>query len=148
MTTPAPLVEHPEVRSAIDLLEAWIEAQRVARELPGMSIGIVHDQALVWSRGFGWADLERREPATADTLYRIGSITKLFTATALLILRDAGKLRLDDPLTAHLPWLQMKAAVADAGRDDHDPSSAHSHLGAPPRGGLPLLHRQPVPEHR
>ena len=79
-----PPVEHPEVRSAIDLLEAWIEAQRVARELPGVSLGIVHDQALVWSGGFGWADVERREPATADTLYRIGSITKLFTATALL----------------------------------------------------------------
>ena len=63
-----PPVEHPEVRSAIDLLEAWIEAQRVARELPGVSLGIVHDQALVWSGGFGWADVERREPATADTL--------------------------------------------------------------------------------
>ena len=107
----APLVEHPEVRSAIDLLEAWIAAQRVARELPGVSIGIVHDQALIWSAGFGWADVERREPATADTLYRIGSITKLFTATALLILRDAGQLNLDDPLTAHLPWFQMKAAA-------------------------------------
>jgi len=110
-----PPVEHPEVRSAIDLLEAWIEAQRVARELPGVSLGIVHDQALVWSGGFGWADVERREPATADTLYRIGSITKLFTATALLILRDAGKLHLDDPLATHLPWFQMKAAAAEAG---------------------------------
>jgi D-alanyl-D-alanine carboxypeptidase len=106
---------HPEVRSAIDLLEAWIEGQRVARELPGVSMGIVHDQALVWSGGFGWADVERREPATVDTLYRIGSITKLFTATALLILRDAGKLNLDDPLTAHLPWFQMKAATAEPG---------------------------------
>jgi CubicO group peptidase (beta-lactamase class C family) len=114
MATPAPLLEHPEVRAAIDLLEAWIEAQRVAHELPGISMGIVHDQAMIWSGGFGWADRERREPATADTLYRIGSITKLFTATALLILRDEGRLHLDDPLTAHLPWFQMKAA-ADAG---------------------------------
>ena len=138
MTTPAPLVEHPEVRSAIDLLEAWIEAQRVARELPGMSIGIVHDQALVWSRGFGWADLERREPATADTLYRIGSITKLFTATALLILRDAGKLRLDDPLTAHLPWLQMKAAVADAGTITIRHLLTHT-SGLPREGAFPYF---------
>lgn len=138
MATPAPLVEHPEVRSAIDLLEAWIEAQRVARELPGMSIGIVHDQALVWSRGFGWADLERREPATADTLYRIGSITKLFTATALLILRDAGKLRLDDPLTAHLPWLQMKAAVADAGTITIRHLLTHT-SGLPREGAFPYF---------
>lgn len=102
---------HAEVRSAIDLLEAWIEGQRVARQLPGVSMGIVHDQALIWSGGFGWANVERREPATVDTLYRIGSITKLFTATALLILRDAGKLTLDDPLIAHLPWFQMKAGA-------------------------------------
>src|SRR5712664_3827706 len=100
MTTP--IVEHPDVRSAIDLLEAWIEAQRVYRELPGLSIGVVHDQALVWVRGFGWADVGRRAPATPNTLFRIGSITKLFTATAILILRDAGKLQLDDPLSAHL----------------------------------------------
>jgi hypothetical protein len=52
-------VEHPEVRSAIELLEAWIDAQRVARNLPGLSVGIVHDQALLWSSGLGWADVAR-----------------------------------------------------------------------------------------
>lgn len=113
MTTP--LADHAEVRSAIDLLEAWIEAQRVYRELPGLSIGIVHDQTLVWARGFGRADVERGEAATADTLYRVGSITKLFTATAILILRDAGALRLDEPLTSYLPWFEMKAASPDSG---------------------------------
>ncbi|HZF03233.1 MAG TPA: serine hydrolase [Patescibacteria group bacterium] len=113
MTTP--IVEHADVRAAIDLLDAWIEAQRVYRELPGLSLGIVHDQALVWARGVGWADVDRRAPATADTLFRIGSITKLFTATAILILRDAGKLQLDDPLSAHLPWFEMKTAFTEAG---------------------------------
>ncbi len=113
MTTP--LAEHAEVRSAIDVLTAWIEAQIVYRELPGLAIGIVHDQTLLWARGFGWADVERREPTTPDTLCRIGSITKLFTATAILLLRDAGKLRLDDPLTAHLPWFAMKTPSPDAG---------------------------------
>ncbi len=110
-----PLAEHAEVRSAIDLLEAWIETQRVYRELPGLSIGIVHDQTLVWARGFGRADVERGEAATPETLYRIGSITKLFTATAILILRDAGKLHLDDPLTSYLPWFEMKTASPDSG---------------------------------
>jgi len=133
-----PPVEHPEVRSAIDLLEAWIEAQRVARELPGVSLGIVHDQALVWSGGFGWADVERREPATADTLYRIGSITKLFTATALLILRDAGKLHLDDPLATHLPWFQMKAAAAEAGTITIRHLLTHT-SGLPREGAFPYF---------
>jgi D-alanyl-D-alanine carboxypeptidase len=137
MATPARPVEHPEVRSAIDLLEAWIEAQRVAHDLPGLSIGIVHDQALVWSGGFGWADVERREPATADTLYRIGSITKLFTATALLILRDAGKLHLDDPLATHLPWFQMKVA-ADAGTITIRHLLTHT-AGLPREGAFPYF---------
>jgi len=137
MAAPAPLVETPEVRSAIDLLEAWIEGQRVARSLPGLSMGIVHDQTLIWSGGFGWADVERREPATADTLYRIGSITKLFTATALLILRDEGRLHLDDPLTAHLPWFQMKAA-ADAGTITVRHLLTHT-SGLPREGAFPYF---------
>lgn len=137
MATPAPLAENPEVRSAIDLLEAWIEGQRVARQLPGVSMGLVHDQTLLWSGGFGWADVERREPATADTLYRIGSITKLFTATALLILRDEGKLHLDDPLTAHLPWFQMKAG-ADAGTITIRHLLTHT-SGLPREGAFPYF---------
>jgi CubicO group peptidase (beta-lactamase class C family) len=66
-TSPA---EQTEVRAAIDMLEAWVEAQRVHRELPGLSLGVIHDQTLVWSRGFGWADVKHRTRATPDTLYR------------------------------------------------------------------------------
>jgi CubicO group peptidase (beta-lactamase class C family) len=90
------------------LLSAWIEAQMAYAEQPGLSVGIVHDQELVWARGFGWADMERQEPADPHTLYRIASITKLFTATALLQLRDAGRLQLDDPLQKYLPWFTLR----------------------------------------
>jgi CubicO group peptidase (beta-lactamase class C family) len=137
MGTERPPLEHPELQSAIDVLEAWIEGQRVARELPGVSMGIVHDQTLIWSGGFGWANVERREPATADTLYRVGSITKLFTATALLILRDEGRLQLDDPLTAHLPWFQMKAP-ADAGTITIRHLLTHT-AGLPREGAFPYF---------
>ena len=115
MGTAPGLAEHPDVRAAIDVLEAWLEGRRMQLELPGAAMGIVHDQTLLWARGFGWADVDRRLPATPGTLYRIGSITKLFTATAILILRDAGKLGLDDPLTLHLPWFAMTSASSDAG---------------------------------
>jgi CubicO group peptidase (beta-lactamase class C family) len=101
---PPGLAGHPDVRAGLDLLGAWIEAQMASAGVPGLSVAIVHDQDLVWARGFGWASLERQIPATPETLYRIASITKLFTATALLQLRDAGKLGLDDPLAKHLPW--------------------------------------------
>jgi CubicO group peptidase (beta-lactamase class C family) len=108
------LATNPSVRSAIGLLEAWLESQLAYRGWPGLSIGIVHDQELIWARGFGHASLERSERARPDTLYRIASITKLFTSTAILQLRDAGKLRLSDPLTQHLPWFKIGEAYPDA----------------------------------
>ena len=114
MTPDPALSERPEVTAAISILAAWIENQRAYSGLPGVSIGIVHDQTLVWAQGFGWADVERRVPATADTLYRIASITKTFTATAILQLRDAGRLQLDDPLTRHLPWFSIASRHAEA----------------------------------
>ena len=101
------------VRTSMDLLSAWIGAQLAYSGVPGLSIGIVHDQELVWAAGFGHAALEPARPATPDTLYRIASITKLFTSTALLQLRDAGKLRLDDPLVEHLPWFRIGGAGAE-----------------------------------
>lgn len=108
------LLDHHEVRSGLELLSAWIEGQMAYRGLPGVSFAIVHDQELVWARGFGWADVERRVPATGDTLYPVASITKPFTATAILQLRDAGKLRLDDPVRDVLPWFIPPTASSDA----------------------------------
>jgi CubicO group peptidase (beta-lactamase class C family) len=108
------LLRNPGVAAAVDLLSAWIESQMAYLGLPGLSIGIVHDQEVVWARGFGHASLERGQPATPDTLFRIASITKLFTATAIMQLRDAGKLRLDDPLAEHLPWFAIQSSHGDA----------------------------------
>lgn len=101
------LLANREIRTAIDLLAAWIESQMAYADQPGLSIGIVHDQELVWAAGFGRGSVERERPATPDTLYRIASITKLFTSTALLQLRDAGRLQLDDPIVKHLPWFSI-----------------------------------------
>lgn len=108
MTEPAsarPL--RPEVRAALDLLAAWIEYRLAYWSLPSIAVAVVHDQELLWARAFGHADVERGIPATPATRYRIGSVTKLFTATAIMQLRDAGALRLDDPVAQHLPWFTI-----------------------------------------
>ncbi|MEM7586286.1 MAG: serine hydrolase [Acidobacteriota bacterium] len=101
------LAQAPAVADAIALLELWTEEQRAYQALPGLAIGVVHDQDLIWARGFGVRDLESLEPVTPDTVFRVGSVTKVFTATAILQLRDRGLLRLDDPVAQHLPWFSI-----------------------------------------
>ena len=97
-----------KVVSAIELFSAWTDAQMAYSGLPGLSIGVVLDQSLVWSQGYGYADVEQETPATAETVYRIASITKLFTSTAIMQLRDEGALQLDDPVSKHLPWFSIQ----------------------------------------
>ncbi len=78
-------------------------------KIPGLSIALVDDQRVVWSQGFGFADVAAHRPATADTLYRVGSLSKLFTDTAALQLVDNGKLGLDEPVQARLPGFSPRA---------------------------------------
>jgi D-alanyl-D-alanine carboxypeptidase len=99
----------PAVADRIRLFEAWTESQMAYRGQPGLAVGIVHDQDLVWAKGFGFADRERGVAATPETLFRIASITKTFTATAVMQLRDQGKLQLEDPVQKHLPMLVVRS---------------------------------------
>jgi len=108
------LVERPQVADALEVLDMWIEQHVAHRGVPGLSIAIVLDQEIVWAKGYGYSDLEEKTPATPATIYRIGSITKLFTSTAILQLRDQGKLRLDDPVSLHLPWFRVRNPFPDA----------------------------------
>ena len=134
------LAAEPNVASSIDLLSAWIDSQILYRNQPGLSVAVVYDQELVWSAGFGHADMAQQIPATPETIYRIASITKLFTATAVLQLRDAGKLQLDDPVRKHLPWFNIQNPFGDA------PPITLRHLlthtaGLPREAAFPLLER-------
>jgi len=79
-----------------------LEAQSAGR-LPSLSAAVFRGDELAWSDAVGLADVEQRTEATPDTQYAVASITKTFTAAAVLQLRDEGKLDLDDPLSRHLP---------------------------------------------
>ncbi len=89
--------------NAIEVLEPWIAAEVEAKALPALSIALVEDQKIVWSRGFGLADPARKALATAETVYRVGSVSKLFTDLAVMQLVEQGKLDLDAPVTRYLP---------------------------------------------
>ena len=99
--------------SALEVVRVWLDAQRAYEQIPGISAAIVHDQELLWSGGFGFADLARTAPATPKTIYSICSISKLFTSIAVMQLRDAGKLRLDDPVGKHLPWFTIERSAPE-----------------------------------
>src|SRR5688572_20730433 len=82
---PAPdTASHPRVKQALHVARTWLEAQRAYDQMPGISAAIVHDQDVLWSGGFGKADLASGRPATADTLYSVCSISKVFTSLAVL----------------------------------------------------------------
>lgn len=109
-----PIAEQPDFADAVSVFDRWVEQHIAHRGVPGLSIAVVSDQEIVWSKGYGYSDLATKTPATPSTVYRIGSITKLFTSTAILQLRDAGKLRLDDPVSMYLAWFSVPNPFDDA----------------------------------
>ncbi len=86
----------------IDAIDELVR-ERIAPDGPGVAVAVMRDGRLIHSRGYGMAQLEWRQSVSPDTAFGIGSLSKPFTATAILLLRAEGKLRLDDPITAHLP---------------------------------------------
>ena len=72
--------------------------------MPGFSIAVVHDGETIYAEGFGLRDTQKVLPATADTLYGIGSITKSFVAIGILQLAEQGTINLDDPVSTHIPF--------------------------------------------
>ena len=100
---PVSVASAPDVLAAERLFTAWMESQIAYRGLPGVAVGVVSDQQLIWSKGFGYADLKAKRPMTQATRFRVASNSKLFTAIAIMQLREEGKLRLDDPVVQYLP---------------------------------------------
>lgn len=104
---PAPRFTDPERRTK--LLTALPEVEKVferfakQHNLPGLVYGVVIDGQLVAVKGFGVRDVSSKDPVTADTVFRIASMTKSFTAMSMLKLRDEGKLSLDDPVSKWIP---------------------------------------------
>ena len=90
------------------------ESRRLARalvagdNLPGFSVAVAVDGAIVWAEGFGWADADRRTPVTPLTRFRLGALSKPLTAVAAALLRDRGRLDLDAPVQRYVPAYPKK----------------------------------------
>jgi CubicO group peptidase (beta-lactamase class C family) len=90
------------------VIDYWIDSQKDFEEIPGISVAIVKDQQLVWSKGYGYADMQKKVPMDAGTLCSICSISKLFTSVAIMQLWEQGKLRLDDSVSMYLPAFKVQ----------------------------------------
>jgi len=100
----------PDRRAAVapnpDLAAYAVRALQVF-DVPGIAVAVVKDGEVVFEQGFGKRNLHQGRPVDAHTMFCIASNTKSFTATAVEILADQGKLRLDDRVIDHLPWFRM-----------------------------------------
>jgi CubicO group peptidase (beta-lactamase class C family) len=85
-------------------------------KVTGLSIALVDDKGLIWAQGFGYADKENKIPATPQTIYRVASISKLFTATAIMQLAEQGRINIDEPLATYLPEFSIKTRFSGEGR--------------------------------
>ncbi len=107
----APLKEYA---SAVEMLERFIRHEMADKELPALSIALVDDQEIVWSKGFGFANPKDKTPVTDETIYRVGSVSKLFTDIAIMQLVEQRKLDLDAPVTRYLPEFRPRNSFGKA----------------------------------
>ena len=100
-------------------LSSYVIRQLSRYRVPGVSVALTDDKGIVWARGFGYADRARGVRATPETVYQVGSISKVVTATAVMREVERGRLALDTPIQKYLPEFSMR-----------------SRWGAPPRPTL------------
>jgi CubicO group peptidase (beta-lactamase class C family) len=100
----ATVAEHQNgssISARIARLETQLEGLRQELKIPAYSAAIVKDQKVIWAKGFGFADVENKIPATEHTAYHLASLTKTFGSTILMQLVQDGKIKLDDPASKY-----------------------------------------------
>lgn len=117
-------------------VRARIRATLEEREIPSVAVAVARTGEIIWEEGFGWADRERRIPATAHTPYSVASISKPITATAIMRLVEAGELELDRPANHYLGAGQL--VVPGSGRRESEAAGATVRRLLSHTAGLPL----------
>ncbi len=93
------------------LLETQVADAMIQMKIPGLAMALIKEGQIVYERGFGTKDFLKnypsKQPVKPETIFEIGSISKSFTALAILQLQAAGKLKVEDPVQKHLPWFKL-----------------------------------------
>lgn len=101
----------PTDASRLTRLETMLENLRQELKIPSLSAAVVKDQKIVWAKGFGFADLENKIPATEHTPYHLASLTKTFASTIVMRLVQDGKIKLDDPISKYGIALESSGVI-------------------------------------
>ena len=125
-------IQKGDYAAVVDYLTERIPYEMDVSKVPGLSIAVVDDQRIVWSTGFGYADTARHRRATGDTLYRVGAISKVVTAAAVLRAADDGLLSLDRPADDALTYGRLEPRRDAAQWMDAAPFTARTLLDVHP----------------
>ena len=109
----APQQTAPTLAERLDRLAAEFDRNRIDLHVPGAVLAIVRGEDVIFARGFGVADVEKKTPVTPETPFFIGSTTKAFTATLVGMLVDEGRMQWDDPVEKYLPEFKLKVQSND-----------------------------------
>lgn len=90
------------------IIDLWLPLKIKYDNIPGLSVGIAYRGKLLYKAGFGYADLEKKIKMKPETCFRIASMSKMFTAVAIMQLAEKHLLSLDDPVKKYLPWFKVK----------------------------------------
>jgi CubicO group peptidase (beta-lactamase class C family) len=131
----ASLVFAQQQRVDFTQLERVVVEELKETNTPGAAVAVVSGDRLVFAKGFGVANIETGAPVTPDTLFRVGSVTKMFTAAVLVTLAEKGRIKLDEPIGKYVKGLNFKLSQVTAhqlmshtaGMTDESPSDYGSH---------------------
>ncbi len=104
----------PEYAEKLATIEKKVEERRQALGIPGLSLAIVKDDKIIYMKGLGYKDFEKKVAVTPDTLFAIGSVTKSFTGMSVVMSQDDGKLSLEDSPKKYLSYFKMRDPDTDA----------------------------------
>ena len=106
----APPAQEDGVAGVIARYQARIPTLMAQQHIPGLALAVVDGSRVLWQEGFGYTDDDRRTPVTADTIFSVQSMSKVFTATAVMQAVQSGRLDLDAPITTYLPGFRVHSA--------------------------------------
>ena len=146
-----PRVDKPEPGSNNDALvvaygRELVQALMKKYDVPGFSVVLVDREKVLWAEGFGWASIQNAQPLTADSAMQVGSITKIFTAIAIMQLVEQGKVDLDEKLTTYLPEFSIQSRFANSEFSIRQMLTHHSGLPSDLALGFKFYPSEQAPE--